>query len=270
MPNFDTHKIEALFSLCLAKAKVTRSRADYVQLSEEINNKKLLEAANITQKYLDESIDKGLDRARDKNLEKLGLNKDYVTALAVYLGYETYRAFETAFNQAQQLLSQITIPQFQIFYSKEKKDEAAVAIASLPYPEQAFTVEIASSEIPEEMEFFEADKKRPLVILWVDQALVRQQQPELDETEAAENLLFVAVQNEEGVTTLIPITQLQLAISFQILANDLTVRERAKKEKLATHNRPIAIKDSSAINLGTIKARYISGRDMTINIKKKK
>lgn len=275
MANFSTNKIEVLFCLCLVKAKVKRERSQYDGLSEAINNTNPHNDPNITQKYLDEGIDKRLQAAFTDGLPTVGINPTYLDVLALYLGYENFQAFEIVFDAAYAQLNQLSSYRIRFFHPQDKKAEAKQMLATLSYPEQSNLVNIDYSTLPETPHFFEADKESSFISLWVDQDWVDHNSLDFDTDVDASPLLLVN-QSEDGKTILQPVTKPEFTLYFQLLI--LGINQEAsfvndEKDLSKPGNRPIIIKDSGAINLGnigSIKAKYLSSRDMTINIKKKK
>ncbi|GAB5526510.1 MAG: hypothetical protein Roseis2KO_43820 [Roseivirga sp.] len=275
MPNFSTNKIEVLFCLCLVKAKVKRARSQYDGLSEAINNANPKNDPNITQKYLDEGIDKRLQAAFTDSLPTVGINPTYLDVLALYLGYENFLAFEIVFDAAYTQLSQLGNNRIRFFHPLGKKSVAAQMLATLSYPEQLNALNIDYSTLPKAPHFFKEDEESPFTVLWVDQDWVNRNSLDFD-TNVDETPLLLASQNEDGQTILQPITKAEFALYFQLLILGIdqdTSSVNDEKDVSNANNRPIIIKDSGAINLGHIgsfKAKYFSGNDMTINIKKKK
>ena len=272
MANFSTQKIEVLFCLCLAKAQVKRARSEYDGLSEVINNSNPQGDPNITQKYLDEAVDKRLLSALKDGLPNVGINRAYLDVLALYLGYESFLNLENSYNRAHRQVSQLSSNQISFYHPLHKKTEAAQIIANLSYPEQASVLNISYSTLPKEPHLFDQEKEIPFTVLWVNQEWIRDHSLDMN-INAEETPLFLVSRNEDGETLLQPLTKLEFSLYFQLLhmgINQESTLDSDGKSLTNLGNRPIIIKDSGAINLGTIKAKYISERDMTFNITKNK
>ena len=266
MAEFNTTKVEVLFCLCLAKARVKRARNEYKRLSHKINEHRLPMAPDITQKYLDESIDKRLQKSLEDSLPKVGINPAYIEALSNYLGYESYQHFEETFDKYKALAG-AKLSRLHFHHTAREKEAVEKAITTLHYPDQVLAYEITHSIIPAQWRSMK-NEEETLNIFWVNPEWLEEQSVLPEEVSLEASFLFIVLQNAE----LTPLKLQELALCLQLVACKL-ISESPETKPQATKNRPIIIKDSGAINLGnigSINAKYISSRDMTFHIKKKK
>ncbi|MEM7510058.1 MAG: hypothetical protein AAF388_03935 [Bacteroidota bacterium] len=77
--------MNALLRVAVEKAKTNMSRMGMGKLSEEINE--VIEDIELSQRYLDETIRRGIHKAKISAEEFLNLEEAYVQSIAQYLGY---------------------------------------------------------------------------------------------------------------------------------------------------------------------------------------
>lgn len=281
MSNFDKNKIEVLFSMALAKARVERNRTGFRTLSEKINESKSKGSPGIELKYLDESVHKKLIVSAQKHQSSVGLHRDYVEVLVKYIGYDSFRSFEAVWNQIDQITALNDYKPLRLICEQGQEDALEEHIKQLRHPGQTTGLKITRQSISEVTELEESMDSTSHELMYFaliasDTWLAQQPSDQLTELIETGKLLPIAFRSEDGNTE-VPLktfSLLDLYLFGQRLIYLEAQKDLAKSQpQEATKNSPktINISDSGAINLGhigSIKAKYISSRDMHINIKK--
>ena len=136
MPSFPTAKIEVLFSLCLAKAQVTRDRRGFGKLSGLLGELDIENAPQVTQKYLDESVNKKLLKNGIDEIPFIRLSAAYIEVLAVYAGYTDFDAFSQSWTVITQALEGQRFSSVKFCFEKVDEREIKSFLRETQYPDQ--------------------------------------------------------------------------------------------------------------------------------------
>lgn len=277
MAGFPKNKIEVLFALALAKAKVERNRSGFGKLSDLINETKTPGTPFIELKYLDESIDKQLVAVEQGKQEKVGLNREYLDVLVDYVGYENYDVFEKKWEQISKEIELEAYKPLVLLCQKELEADVRNHMKALRYPGQAANLQItlhAFSEPPGLEKALEVKKNEEVYpVLIVAEETWQSQEGKF--RKALSNLHFLTIlfsETEEAPKPSVGNSLQHLHLFAQMLM-ELSKQqpvEQADKKNLK-HPSTVNITDPGTVFLGKtkIKAEYMSNRDMVINIRKK-
>lgn len=275
MANYDVNKIEVLFSLCLAKAKAERNRAGFDKLSQSINQDRPPTSIQPSQKYLDENIHKQLLKSVESNKEVVGLNHKYIEVLAEFLDFGEYTKFSDSYDRILKITGWDELTSIHFFYEEAKEDEIKLIVSELSYPNQEYIIDVSLAALPEKANFKNQKEIQLLQVLFVSSVWIEQRQLKLHTTTEDSQILYIHYDENEQVE-FEGLSKMELSLIYQMLSHNVNPeapfnkqQDKLRKGLAQTTN----IHDSGAINLGTIgsiKAKYISSRDMHINIKKKK
>lgn len=282
MSNFDKTKIEVLFSMALAKARVERNRTGFRTLSEKINESKDRESPGIELKYLDESVHKKLIISAQKRQLSVGLHRDYVEVLVKYVGYTSFQNFEAVWNRIDEVTELNAYKPLRLICEQGLEEELDEYIKQMRHPGQATGLKITRQSIGEATELEESiDAGVEIMhyaIIISDTWLARQPSDQLSKLIAKGKLLPIIFKREEEKTEDLVRTfsRLDLYLYGQrliYLEGQEGLEEFEQRQHQKAIPKTINISDSGAINLGhigSIKAEYISSRDMHITIKKRR
>ncbi|MCE7996908.1 MAG: hypothetical protein HEP71_33410 [Roseivirga sp.] len=283
MSDFDKTKIEVLFSMALAKARVERNRTGFRTLSEKINESKDLKSPGIELKYLDESVHKKLIISSQKRHSSVGLHRDYVEVLVKYVGYESFQNFEAIWNNMNHVTEPNTYKPLRLICEQGLEEELEEYIKQMRHPGQATGLKISRQSITEVSDLEDSIDNTGVETMYYtlitsDTWLTKQPLDELNKLIKRGRLLPIIFKREEGKTetSVSAFSRLDLYLFGQrliCLEGKKGLDEPQFKKSLSSTRKTVNISDSGAINLGhigSIKGKYISSRDMHITIKKRR
>ncbi|MBI1183494.1 hypothetical protein GC194_04450 [bacterium] len=288
MPSFSVKQISIIIKMAAAKAGTDLSRSGLLELEMKINDGYKPEETEINQRYLDEHVVKPIERASDPNSSTISLGKDKVDKLCNYLGYENFKDFNEWLLKVEKSIvlyptNQVVDDFIHIICNPEDEKFINPQVKNSLYqgqePELKFELidckggcnfrkivkgkkcllilnqEFFISSFYDQLKvFYELDKDiNALVIpLWYD--------ADIDELKS----VFPELPQEQIITT----EHLALAMQYILTINKVG----AKITENSTSKNHTVIENSGAVFLGkntTVKGKYISSRDMTININNK-
>ncbi len=282
MSDFDKSKIEVLFSMALAKARVERNRTGFRTLSDKINETKDQGSPGIELKYLDESVHKKLIISGQKRQSSVGLHRDYVEVLVKYVGYESFQSYETVWNRVDESTNLNSYKPLRLICEQGLEDELEEYIKQLRHPGQATGLKITRQSIAEIAELEESIDSTSLeimhfILIASDTWLAKQPSDQLHRLIEKGKLLPIVFRKEGATTESLAeaFSRLELYLFGQrliCLEGKKDLDEFPIEGPSKSSPKTINISDSGAINLGhigSIKGKYISSRDMHITIKKR-
>lgn len=283
MAKYSPHKIQVLLTSAGLKAGVENfDKRGFDTLSKAIAEelKEPIFGVTIDARYLKESIHDKLIKAEAQNVDELGFNRDYIDTLSYYAGYQSFDAFQAALDKWDKLVQAAGSKNKVIgIFSNPKFDSVSNELQSL----------IQRSKLESERPLL--DHETPDINFWVDRiclaiAIVNNslQLNEIDKPllglgkDSSVPLVFYTSNQESDPNPpeeliwrkglLARDNDLLLILAALALYGEAGELEKTKKGKDSKYH--ISAENVGAIIDGNsrIKAKYLSSRDMHINITK--
>ena len=291
MPQVETHKIQILLNMSLAKANAELNRNGFDKLIDDISKTLKNDKLVISKRYIDERIYQQLKKAKENDLS-VSLKYEYLDEMSRYLGLDNFFDFERKYekitsyfknHQPNEVFNQSLI---SIIYDKREADFVERKCKQSLYANQPNTLQY----IPTNYNEIERDKlidyfnNSSVSLIFLNPDLISCHFDLLkfidEESKEQKNIIPIWPDSEfEEKQEFEP-----TILSFKWLANDDfgLLLQYILSENISSSNKEISkesqekptitnIKDSGTVNLGkikNIKAEYISSRDMHININK--
>lgn len=108
MPAYPTPEIEILLHTAAFKAGVEQlDKRGFQTLRREIKKAESPYEINISERYLEESIFKRVEKAKNNGQSTLNFSQNYVDTICHYIGYMSFRAFKTSYQDLIGTFSQL-------------------------------------------------------------------------------------------------------------------------------------------------------------------
>ncbi len=105
MSAYPAHEIDYLLNTAALKAEASYTPRGFEKMSRSISSGENPYGVYLTARYLRESVLGKIRAAYEKHLNKVGLNRNYIDTIAIYLGFPHFEAFKDTCKEIQNQLT---------------------------------------------------------------------------------------------------------------------------------------------------------------------
>lgn len=285
MPAYPIDHITVILRIACAREQATFNRKGMDVLAEEIDDQYEPAAEYISTKYLDEHLLKPIIKAHETGNKTVNLGSGKLNKLCDFIGFRDYEGFCQAWAQIDQFINHDSLTQgqrlFKCIYEITDEENVNMQCKGAPYPEQQLNLASPLLLAPTDVKTLEKALNTETGIAIVGYAWLEGDFTSLwtnwfATTKNPGRLCPVWNMNVKEAKKLLPSVPMNRILSaepyfhlifqrFQYIMEQGSSSTHGKKDQQSTIN----ITDSGAVFTGnpTISGKYISSRDMTINIK---
>lgn len=282
MSEYNITKIQTLFGLALAKADAELNKSGFNKLQDRIKRHLDANKLKISARYIDERIHQQIKNCLDNERPKVSLKLEYLEELALFVNNQGFAHFEIQYANISQRIKLDDIQHFPLRISLVSDlSHSSPITTQLIYPGQLAQIRNQYIDLNsirrENLELLTSENDISILLISYKDQEKDQELFDLlkDIVSQAQGLIPIWL-DQSDITSPSIIALDWLTIDYLEILTQWLIYNNHKEQPQSDSTKKStsrAINNAGAVNLGkigTIKAKYISARDMHINITENK